>query len=319
GRDGLSDKLLLALQLNHFNMLEGENVELVDEKEALNDETNIDENSEEKERTIKNLRITPSTPSEQRDEFLQFIAQKERKVLELREELKRHEEELLLLKKQWQTVVSKDVDSESISSASSIFSFPSNTSINGEDVTGFMNGLGKGIHSVIDGINNLKEKEATREKLSQIKTAVSEVANLRPIQQTRQKTVDLTSQAWSNISKGISSLVDYEAIKAARKRTYRTVPTSETLETPNINTAISPTTSPTTTSPTSPMSKDLIWSAINSEKIDSKHKPLNDKDDSIKEKNLDNENIDGILAGSPKDEFEDQLVYVIGDDFGDYA
>ncbi|CAG8502696.1 6485_t:CDS:2 [Dentiscutata heterogama] len=297
-------------------MLESENIELVDKKDVIN-EKNIDENSEEKERAIKNLRVTHSSPSEQRDELLQYIVSKERKVLELREELKRHEEELLLLKKQWQAIASKDINAENTSYASSIFSIPSNIS-NNIEVTGFMNGLGKGIHSVIDGIHNLKESETTREKLSQIKTAVSEVANIRSIQQTRQKTADLTSQAWSNISKGISSLVDYEAIKNARKKSYKSVPTAETSETSTINTAISPTTSPVTTSPTSSISKDLIWSAINSE-LDNEKNLSVDKDDSINEKNLYNEKIEGVLAGSPKDEFEDQLVYVIGDDFGDIS
>ncbi|CAG8761080.1 32211_t:CDS:2, partial [Racocetra persica] len=305
------NQISLDLPADHFNMLESDNIELVDKKDVINEKIKIIENSDEakKERTIKNLRITPSSPSEQRDELSQFIARKERKISELREELKRHEEELLLLKKQWQTVVSKDIDSENTSS--SVFSFQSNTSNN--EVSTFMNGLGKGIHSVIGGIHNLKESEATREKLSQIKTAVSEVANIRSIQQTRQKTADLTSQAWSNISKGISSLVDYEAIKTARKKSYKSVPTTETSEIPNINTAISPTTSPPTTSPTSSISKDLIWSALNSES-NSEHKLPTDKDDFIKEKNLDNENIDGVLAGSPKDEFEETLVYVIGDD-----
>ncbi|CAG8521417.1 5925_t:CDS:2, partial [Dentiscutata erythropus] len=277
--------------------MESENIELVDKKDVIN-EKNIDENSEEKERAIKNLRVTHSSPSEQRDELLQFIVRKEHKILELREELKRHEEELLLLKKQWQAISSEDINAEN---TSSIFSIPSNIS-NNIEVTGFMNGLGKGIHSVIGGIHNLKESEATREKLSQIKTAVSEVANIRSIQQTRQKTADLTSQAWSNISKGISSW------------SYKSVPTAETSETPTINTAISPTTSPGTTSPTSSISKDLIWSAINSD-LDSEKKLSIDKDDSINEKNFNNEKIEGVLAGSPKDEFEEQLVYVIGDDF----
>ncbi|KAF0538647.1 hypothetical protein F8M41_007601 [Gigaspora margarita] len=293
-------------------MLESENIELVDKKEAIN-EKNTDENGEDvkKERAIKNLRVTSSSPSEQRDELLQFIVRKERKILELREELKRQEEELLLLKKQWQAVASEDINDENTSNASSIFSIPSNIS-NNVEVTKIMNGFGKGIHSVIDGIHNLKESETTREKISQIKTAVSEVANLRSIQQTRQKTADLTSQAWSNLSKGISSWVDYEAIKNARRKSYNSVPTTETSETLTINTALSPTISPATTSPTSSMSKDIIWSDINSD-LDNEKKLSADKDD-FNEKSLNNE---GVLAGSPKDEFEE--VYVIGDDFGDIA
>ncbi|RIB08629.1 hypothetical protein C2G38_2110696 [Gigaspora rosea] len=293
-------------------MLESENIELVDKKEAIT-EKNIDENEDvKKERAIKNLRVTSSSPSEQRDELLQFIVSKERKILELREELKRHEEELLLLKKQWQAVASEDINDENTSNASSIFTIPSNIS-NNVEVTKIMNGFGKGIHSVIDGIHNLKESETTREKISQIKTAVSEVANLRSIQQTRQKTADLTSQAWSNLSKGISSWVDYEAIKNARRKSYKSVPTTETSETLTINTALSPTISPATTSPTSSISKDIIWSDINSDLVNEK-KLSADKDDFINEKNLNNE---GVLAGSPKDEFEE--VYVIGDDFGDIA
>ncbi|CAG8812655.1 3495_t:CDS:2 [Gigaspora margarita] len=293
-------------------MLESENIEIVDKKEAIN-EKNIDENGEDvkKERAIKNLRVTSSSPSEQRDELLQFIVRKERKILELREELKRQEEELLLLKKQWQAVASEDINDENTSNASSIFSIPSNIS-NNVEVTKIMNGFGKGIHSVIDGIHNLKESETTREKISQIKTAVSEVANLRSIQQTRQKTADLTSQAWSNLSKGISSWVDYEAIKNARRKSYNSVPTTETSETLTINTALSPTISPATTSPTSSISKDIIWSDINSG-LDNEKKLSADKDD-FNEKSLNNE---GVLAGSPKDEFEE--VYVIGDDFGDIA
>ncbi|CAG8769501.1 8015_t:CDS:2, partial [Racocetra fulgida] len=227
------------LPVDHFNMLESENIELVDKKDVINEKI-IENNDEAK-----------------------FIARKERKISELREELKRHEEELLLLKKQWQTVVSKDIDSENTSS--SVFSFQSNTSNN--EVSAFMNGLGKGIHSVIGGIHNLKESET---------------------------------------------------IKTARKSSYKSVPTTETSAIPNINTAISPTTSPPTTSPTSSISQDLIWSALNSES-NSEHKPPTDKDDFINEKNLDNENIDGVLAGSPKDEFEEQLVYVIGDDLGDFV
>ena len=65
------------------------------------------------ELAIKNSRITHSTPSEQHSELLHFIARKERKVLELREELKRHEEELRLLKKQWKTNITKKINEES--------------------------------------------------------------------------------------------------------------------------------------------------------------------------------------------------------------
>ncbi|KAH8913620.1 hypothetical protein BT69DRAFT_1306376, partial [Atractiella rhizophila] len=47
---------------------------------------------------------------EQHAELLTFIAKKERKCLDLREELKKHEGELEVLKKKWQSIVSKSMD-----------------------------------------------------------------------------------------------------------------------------------------------------------------------------------------------------------------
>jgi len=83
--------------------------------------------------------------------------------LELREELKRHEEELRLLKKQWETNVAKNIDessnSSSPSSLSPTFSFASNTSTSEEEVKRFMDGLGKGLAGVISGIQKVKESE----------------------------------------------------------------------------------------------------------------------------------------------------------------
>ncbi|RGB40843.1 hypothetical protein C1646_686854 [Rhizophagus diaphanus] len=112
------------------------------------------------ELAIKQFRITHSTPSEQHSELLHFIARKERKVLELREELKRHEEELRLLKKQWEANITKNIDEESNSnSPSSPASLSSITNNLEGETNNFMNGLGKGIAGVIGGIQKVKESE----------------------------------------------------------------------------------------------------------------------------------------------------------------
>lgn len=189
----------------------------------------------ETELAIKNSRLTPATSSEQHSEFLHFIARKERKVLELREELKRHEEELRLLKKQWETYFAKNIDeasnSNSPSSPSSAFSFASTSE---EEGKGFMDGLSKGIAGVIGGIQKVKESELTQEKLTQIKTVVTDVANSQSIQQTRRKTADITSSAWHSLSKGLSSLASSETIQNAKKKTLETVNTiNEALISPN--------------------------------------------------------------------------------------
>jgi hypothetical protein len=74
--------------------------------------------------------------------------------------LKRHEEELKLLKKQWEINITKNIDEESNSnSPSSPASLSSNTNMLEEETNSFMNGLGKGIAGVIDGIQKVKESE----------------------------------------------------------------------------------------------------------------------------------------------------------------
>ncbi|GAA5950597.1 hypothetical protein JCM3765_000545 [Sporobolomyces pararoseus] len=50
---------------------------------------------------------TQATLIEQNADLLSFIAKKERKCLDLREELKRHESELALLKKKWESIVAR--------------------------------------------------------------------------------------------------------------------------------------------------------------------------------------------------------------------
>ncbi|GAA5998803.1 hypothetical protein JCM5350_006401 [Sporobolomyces pararoseus] len=50
---------------------------------------------------------TQATLIEQNTDLLSFIAKKERKCLDLREELKRHESELALLKKKWESIVAR--------------------------------------------------------------------------------------------------------------------------------------------------------------------------------------------------------------------
>ncbi|CAI2187901.1 6303_t:CDS:2 [Funneliformis geosporum] len=232
----------------------------------------------ETELAIKNSRLAPATSSEQHSEFLHYIARKERKVLELREELKRHEEELRLLKKQWETHFAKNIDeasnNNSPSSASSAFSFASNSE---EEGKGFMDGLSKGIAGVIGGIQKVKDSELTQEKLTQIKTVVTDVANSQSIQQTRRKTADITSSAWLSLSKGFSSLASSETIQNARKKTLETVNTiNEALVLPSVNYTT-----------TNPSSEDTTTAATKSKLI---------------------------ISESPSEEIEDPILHVIGDD-----
>ncbi|RHZ87753.1 hypothetical protein Glove_30g60 [Diversispora epigaea] len=214
-------------------MIQGESQ--LNEKEEIKDNQNGEESDDKTERTIKNLRITPATPLEQNMELLRFIAKKESKVLELKEELKRQEEELRLLKNQWKTIVAKD-DQNGI---------PETV---GDEGIKF---IGKGINSVIDGIHKVKDKEA-------IKTAVSDVANSTSVKKTR--------QAWSNISKGFSSFVESKAVKTAKRKTLETVHTVER----TINEAlISPTKTSYTQCPTTSSSSSTPSSPITSPKLSS--------------------------------------------------
>ncbi|RIA91058.1 hypothetical protein C1645_822541 [Glomus cerebriforme] len=240
------------------------------------------------ELAIKHSRITPATPSEQHSELLHFIARKERKVLELREELKRHEEELRLLKKQWEANITKDIDEESNSnSPSSPASISSNTNVLEGETNSFMNGLGKGIAGVIGGIQKVKESEVTQEKLSQIKSVVVDVANSQPVQQTRRKTADFTSNAWHNLSRGISTLASSEAVQNAKKKTWKTV-----------YEVISPATTNKKTSDSSP----IIFDNGEGEEVETKTTITTTP----------------VISDSPSEEIEDPILHVIGDDFNEF-
>ncbi|GBB90900.1 hypothetical protein RclHR1_00180038 [Rhizophagus clarus] len=246
------------------------------------------------ELAIKQSRITPSTPSEQHSELLHFIARKERKVLELREELKRHEEELRLLKKQWETNITKNIDEESNSnSPSSPASLYSITNNSEGEPNNFMNGLGKGIAGVIGGIQKVKESELTQEKISQIKSVVADVANSQPVQQTRRKTADFTSNAWHNLSKGISTLASSETIQNAKKKTLKTVYTiNEALTSPSTK----------TTNNTTEDSSSVIYE--------------DDKTTMVTTPTT--TTITSIISQSPSEEIEDPILHVIGDDFSEF-
>ncbi|GAA5824886.1 hypothetical protein JCM11251_005380 [Rhodosporidiobolus azoricus] len=76
--------------------------------EALNDET-----SPARTRSASDGGAAQATLVEQNADLLSFIAKKERKCLDLREELKRHELELALLKKKWENIVARSVQQQS--------------------------------------------------------------------------------------------------------------------------------------------------------------------------------------------------------------
>uniref|UniRef100_A0A1D1YUP1 Uncharacterized protein n=1 Tax=Anthurium amnicola TaxID=1678845 RepID=A0A1D1YUP1_9ARAE len=263
------------------------------------------------ELAIKHSRITPSTPSEQHSELLHFIARKERKVLELREELKRHEEELRLLKKQWETNVTKNIDEESNSnSPSSPASLSSITNTSEGETNNFMNGLGKGIAGVIGGIQKVKESELTQEKLSQIKNAVVDVANSQPVQQTRRKTADFTSNAWHNLSKGISTLASSETIQNAKKKTLKTVYTINEALTSPAGTAATNTATAATTATTVNTRKDSSSSIIfDGEEAETKTTATK----------MTMITTTPVISGSPVEEIGDPILHVIGDDFNEFV
>ncbi|BGP27121.1 hypothetical protein Rt10032_c12g4852 [Rhodotorula toruloides] len=61
--------------------------------------------------------MTQATLVEQNADLLSFIAKKERKCLDLREELKRHEAELALLKKKWESIVARSLQQQAYASS----------------------------------------------------------------------------------------------------------------------------------------------------------------------------------------------------------
>ncbi|KAJ7057758.1 hypothetical protein C8F01DRAFT_1371852 [Mycena amicta] len=97
---------------------------------------------------------SPVTLAEKHKDLLTFIAQKEAKCVELRAQLRAHEEELLQLKRKWERIVSRGFTSPenasftsttSTSSGSSIENSPNPTSANGGAV---MDGIREGVQGV---------------------------------------------------------------------------------------------------------------------------------------------------------------------------
>ncbi|GAA6046659.1 hypothetical protein JCM3770_003101 [Rhodotorula araucariae] len=70
-----------------------------------------------------------ATLVEQNADLLSFIAKKERKCLDLREELKRNELELALLKKKWESIVARSLQQQHVQANSPNLSHPRNASI----------------------------------------------------------------------------------------------------------------------------------------------------------------------------------------------
>ncbi|CAJ0747609.1 4764_t:CDS:2 [Entrophospora sp. SA101] len=173
-----------------------------------------------KEGSIKHLGITlTASPTIQHTDLLHYIAKKERKVLELREELKRNEEELSLLKKKWETIFTNQIinspengngkEKENVNGVG-IGENDDDDQSDDVEVIKLMNGLSKGIVGVVNGIKNVAESEVTHEKLLKIRTVVADVANYEPVKQTKKMTFDFTSQAFDNITKGFSSIAQSE-------------------------------------------------------------------------------------------------------------
>ncbi|CAG8516595.1 728_t:CDS:2 [Paraglomus occultum] len=191
------------------------------------------------ELAIKHLRVTPATRVEQQEELLQFIARKERRILELKEELARQEEELNLLKEQWETITleENDIENKASSDIDDMFSLGDDIGRGRRAIAfGLGNGVGNGFKGIFGGS---AETERGRETLSNIRSVVIEVKDSERFKQTRQKTYDLTAKAWGNLSKGISNLAHSEALRNARRKTYETVHTFN-------DKLASPTTRPTT-------------------------------------------------------------------------
>ncbi|CAG8533694.1 7169_t:CDS:2 [Acaulospora colombiana] len=182
------------------------------------------------ERTIKNLRVTPSTPSEQHAELLHFIAKKECKVSELREELKRHEEELRLLKNQWETIVLNErmADAEDININMSPRSSISSDSSEEDEIDRLMSGLGKGINSVIDGISTF-DKSHTKNIVTSTASPTSPISPISP------------------------ALTDFSTIDSPATSTF-TLPASPTTPTTPTFITLSNTLSASPTAPTLPNS-----------------------------------------------------------------
>ncbi|CAJ0916465.1 12541_t:CDS:2 [Entrophospora sp. SA101] len=181
-----------------------------------------------KEGSIKHLGITlTASPTIQHTDLLHYIAKKERKVLELREELKRNEEELSLLKKKWETIFTNQIinSPEKKENVNGVGIGENDDDDQSDDVEviKLMNGLSKGIVGVVNGIKNVAESEVTHEKLLKIRTVVADVANYEPVKQTKKMTFDFTSQAFDNITKGFSSIAQSETIRNARRKTLETV------------------------------------------------------------------------------------------------
>nr|CAG8467812.1 5966_t:CDS:2 [Entrophospora candida] len=214
-----SDSKLITLKLEEKCRLENQN-----NNNNIDKHEGVEGTKVRKEGSIKHLGITlTASPTIQHTDLLHYIAKKERKVLELREELKRNEEELSLLKKKWETIFTNQIINSPENGNGK-----ENESVNGVgigenenddddqsddvEVIKLMNGLSKGIVGVVNGIKNVAESEVTHEKLLKIRTAVADVANYEPVKQTKKMTFDFTSQAFDNITKGFSSIAQSETL-----------------------------------------------------------------------------------------------------------
>ncbi|KAG9307129.1 hypothetical protein G9A89_016957 [Geosiphon pyriformis] len=160
---------------------------------------------------IKHLRVTQATPDEQKAELLQFIAKKERKIIDLKEELAQHEEELRLLKERWDSIVNtKENETASLLSASSTVSSSTSSITSDED--------DKKINGALLGSDT---KDIMKEKTSSYFTDVK-IAENNGGKPTKRR-LDFRKSTWGNLGKSISALARSDTLKNMRRKTMGTV------------------------------------------------------------------------------------------------
>ncbi|RUS34471.1 hypothetical protein BC938DRAFT_480221 [Jimgerdemannia flammicorona] len=195
-------------------------------------------------------KTTSASTAEQKSELLNFIRQKETLVESLREQLREQEEELQLLKRNWNRILQEEKvtaggtpepePEKSVSAKRSTATSPSLPPT--EEVLAnagktVVENLGRGFAQLLYGTQKILESdtflqtkakavELSKEAIVNVRGGIVAVAESETFQQTRSKALEISKDTMVNVRDGFTAVTESETFLLGKQRTLAAIETA---------------------------------------------------------------------------------------------
>ncbi|RUO96588.1 hypothetical protein BC936DRAFT_141791 [Jimgerdemannia flammicorona] len=184
-------------------------------------------------------KTTSASTAEQKSELLNFIRQKETLVESLREQLREQEEELQLLKRNWNRILQEEKvtaggtpepePEKSVSAKRSTATSPSLPPT--EEVLAnagktVVENLGRGFAQLLFLQTKAKAVELSKEAIVNVRGGIVAVAESETFQQTRSKALEISKDTMVNVRDGFTAVTESETFLLGKQRTLAAIETA---------------------------------------------------------------------------------------------